>query len=110
MRFVLGALMVLIQAGSIVLLPLHPTSAQEAMAVAEAIPNRYIVRLKPSSGVTAAAVASTYDSQPGVLVDQVYSHVFSGFAGEFTNQAATRLATDPKVLDVFPDRLSYLAI
>ena len=84
-------------------------AAQSSVQVAAAVPNRYIVRLKPGTGVRAASVASTYDARPGVSIDQVYDHVFSGFAGEFTDAAAAKLASDPNVLDVFPDRISYLA-
>ena len=108
-RLALAVSIVLLQAAAVALLPLHNGAAQVEVGVAEAIPNRYIVRLRPTSGVSSTTAATTYDAQPGVQVDQVYSHVFNGFAGEFTNQAAARLARDPNVLDVFPDRLSYLA-
>ena len=84
-------------------------AAQASVQDAAAVPNRYIVRLKPSTEIRAASVASTYDARPGVSIDQIYDHVFSGFAGEFTDAAAARLATDPNVLDVLPDRVSYLA-
>jgi subtilisin family serine protease len=69
------------------------------------------VRLRETapSFTSAVAIASSYDAMSGVTVDQVYGNVFSGFAGEFTDAAARQLASDPNVLDVMPDRLSYLA-
>jgi subtilisin family serine protease len=84
-------------------------AAQTSAPVSAAIPNRYIVRLKPGTTTRASSVASTYGARPGVTIDQVYTSVFSGFAGEFTDAAAATLASDPNVLDVYPDRPSYLA-
>ncbi len=73
------------------------------------MPNRFIVRLKPGATSTAQSSASTYNSMTGVTVDQVYQSVFSGFAGSFTDAAVQKLIDDPNVLDIRPDRKTYLA-
>jgi subtilisin len=98
-------------AGLVLVRPAADIAAQETFGEAAVAPNRYIVRLRESApGFTSASsIASSYDAMTGVAIDQVYGSVFSGFAGEFTDDAARRLAADPNVLDVVPDRLSYLA-
>ena len=103
------ATLVLIQGLSVGVDQPARATAQESAGIASTVPDRYIVRLKSGTGISASSVASIYDAQPGVSIDQVYNHVFDGFAGEFTSQAAERLARDPNVLDVFPDRLHTLA-
>ena len=112
LRLVCAAIAVLAQiaaSGALHWAPL--VSGAESFGVAEAVPNRYIVRLREAqTGFTSATVvAASYDAMAGVAIDQVYTSVFSGFAGEFTDAAARKLAADPNVLDVMPDRLSYLA-
>ncbi len=109
-RAIAAVAMVMIQLSTV---GLGGTAVQHASAqddsFAAAAPNRYIVRLKDSGGFTSAAsVASSYDAKPGVSIDQVYTNVFNGFAGEFSAKAAAELASDPNVLDVFPDRASTL--
>ena len=110
LRAIAAVAMVMIQLSTV---GLGGFSGQQASAqddsFAAAAPNRYIVRLKESGGFTSAAsVASAYDAEPGVTIDQVYTEVFSGFAGEFSPKAAAELANDPNVLDVFPDRASTI--
>jgi subtilisin family serine protease len=100
---------VLIQLMSIGLLPrIQETQAQENQTL-QVAPGRYIVRLKTGSGFSSAAsVASTYDTKPGVDVDQVYTTVFNGFAGQFSDAAARDLLKDPNVDGVYPDGISHL--
>jgi len=76
---------------------------------ATAIAGRYIVRLKPSTGFSTSSIVASYDAMSGVAVDQIYQNVVTGFAGSFTDAAAHRLAADPGVQDVFPDRLTWPA-
>ncbi|MDQ2684091.1 MAG: S8 family serine peptidase [Chloroflexota bacterium] len=90
-------------------LPTLERAAAQTTQTAEIAPNRYIVRLKPGSSTSSQAAASTYDAIPGVTVDQVYSAVTRGFAGEFTSGAIDRLLDDPNVLDIRPDRKTWLA-
>jgi hypothetical protein len=85
------ATLVLIQGLSVGVDQPARVTAQESVGIASTVPDRYIVRLKSGTGISASSVASIYDAQPGVIIDQVYNHVFDGFAGEFTSQAAERL-------------------
>jgi subtilisin len=108
-RAVTAVTVVLIQLLSIGLLPrVQATHAQENQTL-QVAPGRYIVQLKTGTGFsTAASVASTYDAKPGVDVDQVYTSVFSGFAGQFSDAAARDLLKDPNVAGVFPDGISTI--
>ena len=111
-RAITAVAVVLIQLLSVGVLP--GANGQEAVAqegqTQQLAPNRFIVRLKEDRPgfSTAASVASTYAAKPGVEVDQIYSNIFDGFAGEFTITAAAALLKDPNVQDVFPDRISTL--
>ena len=69
-------------------------------------PGRYIVRLKPTmAGFTSAAsVAATVRCQARREGRPDLQLIFSGFAGNFTDDAARDLARDPNVLDVLPGR------
>ncbi|MDQ2682121.1 MAG: protease inhibitor I9 family protein, partial [Chloroflexota bacterium] len=89
--------MVLVQLAAVLVTTGGRVSAQE-VEFAPAAPNRYIVQLKEVAFTSASAVASSYDSRPGVDISHVYTNTFNGFAGEFTGKAAADLARDPNVL------------
>ena len=107
-RQITAVAVVLIQLLSIGVLPRVQEAHAAPAQTRQVAPGRYIVRLKPSTAgfTSAASVAATYDAKPGVKVDQIYNSIFSGFAGNFTDDAARDLARDPNVLDVFPDGIS----
>jgi hypothetical protein len=76
----------------------HP----EAVGDSDIIPGRYIVLLKgPGSP---RAVTARLGLQPRV----VYEHSLWGFAGRFSEEAVRRLAADPAVLSIEPDRIVTL--
>ena len=89
-------------------LPGHVARAQTGTVI-QAAPGRYIVLLKPATGVTSAGVAAGYDARPGVTVDHVYTSAISGFAGMIDQAAAQALVSDPRVAGVFPDIISHAA-
>lgn len=101
---------VLMQLLSVGVLPGGQDVHAQAAQTAQVAPDRYIVRLNDARpGFTSAAsVASTYDAKPGVTVDQIYSNIFDGFAGEFSPATVAELASDPNVLDIVPDGISTL--
>jgi subtilisin len=109
-RAITAVAVMLLQILSVGVLPgMQEARAQDGQTQQFA-PDRYIVRLKDSQAgfSSAASVASTYDAKPGVKIDQVYNNIFSGFAGEFSAAAASDLAKDPNVQDVFPDGISTI--
>jgi subtilisin family serine protease len=90
--------------------PIAPLSANaQTVGAADVAPNRFIVRLKPGMTTSAQMVASSYDMMSGVTIDQVYNLTTVGFAGTFSAGAVDRLIDDPAVLDVRPDRKTWLA-
>ena len=107
LRLLAAVVIVCVQILSVGVLPrVQLATAQDAINV-QALPNRYIVSLKPSTGISAASVATTYDNRTGVAVDQVYNSAIKGFAGEFTDAALTALRNDPNVEMVMPDFVLY---
>lgn len=109
-RAITTVALVLMQLLSVAVWPGGTIASAQSANTPQVAPNRYIVRLKDTQAgfTSAAAIASTYDARPGVTVDQVYSNVFNGFAGEFSAAAAAALLKDPNVLDVAPDGISTL--
>jgi subtilisin len=106
-RLSLAAAVILVQLFSIGLVPHSSVAAAQQDFSAAAVPNRYIVTLKPGSGLSAASVASTYSGKPGAKVDRVYSNVIDGFAGEFTEAALEGLRQNPNVASITPDFIVY---
>ncbi len=68
-------------------------------AIAQVVPGRYIVILHDDSPHP-GAVASGH----GLAPSSVYSHVFKGFSGKMSPQAAAALVKNPFVKSVEPDR------
>jgi subtilisin len=76
---------------------LASTPAENA-AAGHAIPDRYIVELKP--GVDAGAVAPAH----GVAPNFIYRKAVNGFAGHVPPGRLKNLTSDPRVVRVVPDR------
>lgn len=68
---------------------------------------RWIVQLKP--GLNIAQVASTTRAEFGQPVLERFTHVLNGFAVSLTDAQRARLAADPRVLAVVPDRPIHAA-
>jgi subtilisin family serine protease len=103
-RLLFALAIVLVQVATAIALPTGEVVAQTATI--QVVPNRYIVVLKPASGITAASVAAAYDARPGVEVTQVFATAIRGFAVEVDPGTARDLMTDPNVEGVFPDVIS----
>lgn len=100
-------------AATIIVLP-RVASAQDVRSIPElpqVVPNRYIVVLRDGPAarnqVSRAAVAGSLARVAGGRVLRVYEQVLDGFALEMTPAAAQRLAADPRVAYVEPDRVVY---
>jgi subtilisin family serine protease len=65
----------------------------------EIVPGRYIVQLK--SGVSAAAAARAH----GVAADHVFGRALNGYAGFIPPGLLARVAADPQVEAIIPDRV-----
>src|SRR5688500_4062394 len=92
-RLFLALIIALAQVAAALVMPGDKVTAQTATI--QIVPNRYIVVLKPATGLTAADVAEAYDARPGVEVTQVYTTAIRGFAAEIDSRAARDLMTDP---------------
>ncbi len=68
---------------------------------------RWIVQLRP--GVSVPQVASATRDEFGQPALQRFTHVLNGFAVSLTDAQRERLAADPRVLAVVPDRPIYAA-
>jgi subtilisin family serine protease len=87
-------------AGAVTALSLAATGAADAAPAGAT--GSYIVVLADR-----AAPAATADSQArsyGASVSHVYSHALNGYSATMTAAAASRLAVDPRVVSVSPDR------
>ena len=73
----------------------------------EIVPDRYIVILNNTYAASSDEFAAAVDRRAGAEVDQTYSAVFPGFAGEFTSDAVAELMSDPAVAQVWPDSRVY---
>jgi subtilisin family serine protease len=107
-RLIGAVLLLAVQAADLARVPGQDVHAQSGTTI-QAAPGRYIVLLKPATGVTSAGVAAGYDARPGVTVDHVYTSAISGFAGTIDQAAAQALVNDPRVAGVFPDIISHAA-
>ena len=74
-------------------------STTHGQSAGDVIPGRYIVQLKP--GIDPAAVAA----RQGVGPRRVFRHAVRGFSAEIPPGLVDRLARDPDVLAVVPDRV-----
>ncbi len=80
-----------------------PATAEPPAADAGRIPGAWIVTL--DEGTTPARVAADHGRQHGAEVDHVYQHALKGYAARMSEQAASRVAQDPRVRSVQPDRV-----
>jgi subtilisin len=87
-------------AGAVTALALAPTGA--AGATAAPVAGKYVVVLSGSAAaqVTADSHARAY----GASVSHVYSHALHGYSATLTADAVKRIAADPRVAAVSPDR------
>ncbi|MGC4807640.1 S8 family peptidase [Micromonospora sp. DT233] len=102
---------------SAALLPAGPAAAEAAVRHADApdaVPGSYLVLLRQAParaahGPTAAAevgrVADRLRARYSGSVGHVYGHAVAGFEARLTPRAARRLAADPAVASVEPNRL-----
>jgi subtilisin family serine protease len=83
---------------------LTPTGSQPALAVGQAIPDRYIVTLKPSA-VSAASEAASVNAAAGGQLIYVYEHALRGFAAELSPVQLEALRRDGRVESIEPDQV-----
>ena len=80
-----------------------PATAEPPAQDPDRISGAWIVTLHESS--MPATVADAHARQHGAQVDHVYSHAVKGYAARMSEQAASRVAQDPRVRSVQPDRV-----
>ena len=80
-----------------------PATAEPPVADSGRIPGAWIVTL--DKGATPARVASDHARQHGAQVDHLYQYALKGYAARMSEQAASRVAQDPRVRSVQPDRV-----
>lgn len=104
-RLILIALVLALTPGLLI----HPTDhvvAGTEPAAQEIVHNRYIVIVNTTYAAS-AEFAAAVDQRSGTDIDQTYSAVFPGFAGEFSSSAIAALMSDPAVAQVWPDSMVY---
>ncbi|HEV8365527.1 MAG TPA: S8 family serine peptidase [Gemmatimonadaceae bacterium] len=74
------------------------------LAVGQAIPDRYIVTLKPSA-VSAASEAASVNAAAGGQLVYVYEHALRGFAAELSPVQLEALRRDGRVQSIEPDQV-----
>src|SRR6266576_2079126 len=80
-----------------------PATADAAASTLPLSPDgQYIVVL--AGGTPAAATANEHARRYGASVGHVYSHALQGYSARLSEAAVKRLATDPRVVSVQPDR------
>jgi subtilisin family serine protease len=85
--------------------PRSPVSASgAALAVGQAVPDRYIVELRPGGASVAGEAAAIAAARHGRVLF-VYEHALRGFAAELSPAEAAALAADPRVARIEPDRV-----
>ena len=93
-----------------VLFPVAALSVPAAAAVPPAgpqsVPGAWIVTLEP--GESSRGVSDEHARRHGARVDQVYSHALNGYAARMSDQAAARVAQDPRVAAVERDQVVTL--
>jgi subtilisin len=104
-RPAVGGALVGALAGSSVALTLLavPATAEPPAAESGRIPGAWIVTL--DEGTTPARVAGDHARQHGAQVDHLYQYALKGYAARMSEQAASRVAQDPRVRSVEPDRV-----
>ncbi|MDK3257267.1 S8 family peptidase [Blastococcus capsensis] len=80
-----------------------PANAQVPPAGPGAIPGAWIVTLQP--GQAPERVSGEHARQHGAQVDHLYQHALRGYAARMSEQAAARVARDPRVASVQRDRV-----
>ena len=80
-----------------------PAAGEPPAAESGRIPGAWIVML--DEGATPARVAGDHGRQHGAQVDHLYQHAIKGYAARMSEQAASRVAQDPRVRSVQPDRV-----
>ncbi len=80
-----------------------PATAEPPAAESGPIPGAWIVTL--DEGTTPARVAGEHARQHGAQVDHLYQYALKGYAARMSEQAASRVAQDPRVRSVQPDRV-----
>jgi subtilisin len=80
-----------------------PASAQAPAADPGRIPGAWIVVLEDEAAPE--RVASEHARRHSAQVDHVYRHALKGYAARMSEQAASRVAQDPRVRSVQPDRV-----
>ena len=63
----------------------------------------YIITL--DEGTDASAVATEHARWYGVTAGHVYGHALNGYSAHLSATAATRIAADPRVASISPDRV-----
>ena len=81
-----------------------PNAAAPVLAVAQPIPDRYIVTLKPSAASAASEAASVNAAAGGQLV-YVYEDALRGFAAELSPTQLEALRRDGRVQSIEPDQV-----
>jgi subtilisin family serine protease len=94
-----------ILAGALVALSLTPATST---AAAPAATGSYIVVL--ADGAASAATVQGHARVAGVTPTHVYSHALRGYSATLTAAAAKRLAADPRVASVSPDRAVHMDV
>jgi hypothetical protein len=102
-KFILGAVAVLVTAGSALVSVVPAASAAGPPGKAS-----YIVVLKqPPAGSNVSAdvatAAASAHARYGASVKHTYTHIFSGYAATMDASAVSALRADPKVASVVPD-------
>jgi subtilisin len=80
-----------------------PVSAALPAIEPGTVPGAYIVAL--TNAASPENVAAEHGRQHGAQVGHVYQHAVNGYAARMTEQAAQRVARDPRVKSVQPDHV-----
>ncbi|WP_436494798.1 proprotein convertase P-domain-containing protein [Actinokineospora sp. HUAS TT18] len=107
-RLVAGAAVALV---SLVGLATPAVAEGQVLAVAEAVPDSYVVVLNDSASPRAAAAstAAGLAGKYGGAVTAAWGHALNGFAAKMSASQARRLAADPKVAFVQQDQVLRVA-
>ncbi len=92
----------LLLAALLIVLAVSPGGSASKVAAAgpDAIPGRYIVKLKDNADAQVAAASA--DALSGVQTDAVYTRAFRGYSARMTAGQAQALAQDPSVALIEP--------
>ena len=86
-----------------------PAGAAPAVPPAgpQSVPGAWIVTLEP--GASSKGVSDEHSRALGARVDHVYSYAVRGYAARMSDQAAARVAQDPRVASVERDQVVTIA-